>query len=55
MNLLFKDNLSRNMLTMRTKGRVPLNLKSELNIKNKKITSSGEVKQKLSLLSSNFE
>ena len=36
MKLLFKDNLRRNMLTMRIKGGVPLNFKSELNIKNKK-------------------
>ena len=55
MNLLFKDNLSRNMLTMRTKGGAPLNFKSELKIKKWKMTSSVEVKLKLSSLSSNHE
>ena len=54
MNILVKDNLSRNMLSMRIKGEEPLNFLSEPLIKNEK--SLQELKSNLtSSLSSNFE
>ena len=54
-NLLFKDNLSRNMLTIRTKGEATLNIKSELKLKKVKMASSVEVKLKLSSFLSNLK
>ena len=51
MNLLVKDNLSRNVFSMRIKGGEPINFLSELSVKSKKRLQE----LKSNSLSSNFE